>query len=104
MTVGQTATIEWQGTDDAYIADSSNKYTHWTAEYLGQSTPSIPECEYVGQVFEYPGSCRYYYNCNSDGTVSKNSCCPDVFVADDEACLSEDLVVVEEICHSEDTC
>ena len=104
VAVGQTVTIEVELYGGAYIIDNSRKYTHWTGIYMGPSMPAIPECEYVGQVFEFPGSCRDYYYCGTDGTVSKNSCCPDVFVAEDEACLQEDLVNVGEICPSEDVC
>ena len=105
VTVGQTVTIEFFNGGDVYLQDSSGrKSTHWTGVYMGLSTPAIPECQYVGQVFEFPGSCRDYYYCGPDGTVSKNSCCPDVFVAEAQACLPEDLVVVEEICPSEDAC
>ena len=32
-------------------------------------TPRQPECQFVGQVFEYPGSCRLYWSCEADGTV-----------------------------------
>ena len=57
--VGQTVTIEWSGRNGAYIVDDSNyHHTHWTGEYLGPSTPAPPECQTVGQTFEYPGSCR----------------------------------------------
>ena len=104
VTVGQTVTIEFSGAEGGDISGTDYKYTHWTGVYMGPSTPAIPECEYVGQVFEFPGSCRDYYYCGPDGTVSKNSCCPDVFVAEAQACLPEDLVVVEEICPSEDAC
>merc|ERR1712214_148371 len=27
------------------------------------TTPPPPECEYTGQTFEYPGSCRKYFYC-----------------------------------------
>ena len=103
VTVGQTVTIEVTFYGGAYIADYPGS-THWTGVYMGPSTPAIPECQYVGQVFEFPGSCRNYYYCGSDRTVSKNSCCPGVFVAEAEACLPEDLVNVGEICPSEDVC
>merc|ERR1712150_326355 len=99
------ATIDVAMVGGAYIRDIPDyTYTHWTGVYMGPPTPAIPECEYVGQVFEFPGSCRDYYYCGSDGAVSKNSCCPDVFVAEAEARLSEDLVVLGEICPSEDVC
>ena len=72
--------------------------------YLGLGTPELPECEYPGQMFQYPGSCRKYWLCLADGTVEVQDCCPDVYLPDAEACLSEDLIVVDTVCHSEDMC
>ena len=46
---GQTVTIEWAGYGGAYIVESSSHYTHWTGEYLGPSTPAVPECQSEGQ-------------------------------------------------------
>merc|ERR1712154_410091 len=104
LDVGQTVTIEWTGYNGAYIYDNSDHYTHWAGEYLGPSVPSLPECQSEGQTFEYPGSCREYYQCDSNLVASKMSCCPDVWVVEAEACLPEDLVTVEELCPSEDVC
>ena len=103
--VGQTVTIEWSGRNGAYIVDDSNyHHTHWTGEYLGPSTPPPPECQTVGQTFEYPGSCRNYYLCDADLHAEKWSCCPDVYVADAGGCLPEDLIAIDEVCPSEDDC
>ena len=56
------------------------------------------------QTFEYPGSCRKHYLCQADGSIDVLDCCPDVYVSDAAACLPEDLVLVDAVCHSEDVC
>ena len=51
LDIGQTVTIEWAGVGDAYIReDYKSYYTHWTAEYLGPSTPAPPVCQAEGEV------------------------------------------------------
>ena len=102
VNAGQSVTIEW--TDTGFIKGSSFKYSHFTGEYLGNTGPALPECEYPGQTFQYPGSCRKYWLCQSDGTVDVLDCCPDVYLPDTDACVSEDVVVVDSVCHSEDVC
>jgi len=105
LQVGQTVTIEWVGGNGASIVDDPPTHrTHWTGEYLGPSMPTPPECQSEGQTFEYPGSCRDYYLCDSNLVASKTSCCPDIYVAEAEACLPEEMVTLGEICPSEDTC
>ena len=110
VAVGQTVTLEWTpGGGDPFLYGNIDKPTHWSAVYLGPSTPPVPECEYAGQVFEYPGSCRDYYQCGADGSVSKLSCCPGNVFVEEEAftkivCVPEDFIDIDEVCHSEDTC
>ena len=99
---GQNVTIEWDGY--GFIYGSNSKYSHFTGEYLGNAGPFPPVCEYPGQTFQYPGSCRQYWLCESDGTVDVLDCCPDVYLPDADACVSEDVVVVDSVCHSEDMC
>ena len=101
LNAGQNVTMEWDGS--GYIYDSSRR-THWTGEFLGSGVPLPPACEFTGQTFEYPGSCRKYWLCLADGTVDVFDCCPDVYVPDAQTCLSEDLVIVDAVCHSEDVC
>ena len=103
VTAGQSITLEWYG-DGKPFGSTQNKYSHFTGEYLGNTGPTPPECEYPDQTFQYPGSCRKYWLCQSDGTVDILDCCPDVYLPDADACVSEDLVIVDSICHSEDTC
>ena len=50
LSVGQIVTIEWAGGNGAYIDDTSSHYTHWTAQYLGASTPGLPEHQSEGQI------------------------------------------------------
>ena len=63
VNAGQIVTIEWDG--DGVISGAA-KYAHFTGEYLGNTGPSPPVCEYPGQTFQYPGSCRQYWICQSD--------------------------------------
>ena len=102
--INSEVTIEWEGNDCIYLYDSDSKYTHFTGEFLGNATPALPECEYPGQTFQYPGSCRQYWLCQSDGTVDVLDCCPDVYVPDAGTCLAEDQVQVDSFCPSDDTC
>ena len=101
---GQTVTIEWSGYNGAYILGDGSKGTHWTGVYLGSGTRPLPDCEFPGQTLEYPGSCRFYYICMSDGLVGVRSCCPALYSPTDNVCISEDEVDVENICPSEDVC
>ena len=104
LEAGQVVATEWDGAGYAYITDDGDKYTHWTGQYLGPATSRPPQCEYAGQTFEYPGSCRQYYLCQEDGSIDVVDCCPDVYVSDAAACLPEDFVLVDAVCHSEDVC
>jgi len=104
LEAGQSVTIEWKGGDSALLHSDSDKYIHWTGTYMQSGTVVPPTCEYTGQTFEYPGSCRKYWLCLADGSIDVYDCCPDVYVPDAEACLSEDLVIVDAVCHSEDVC
>ena len=101
VTAGQNVTLEWYGTG---ILMGSYKYSHFTGEYLGNKGPTPPECEFPGQTFQYPGSCRQYWLCQTDGTVDILDCCPDVYLPDADACVSEDVVIVDSICNSQDRC
>ena len=105
LEAGQTISIELSVNGYGRLNDyNGDHFTHWTGEFLGTGIPSLPECEYPGQTFQYPGSCRKYWLCQSDGTVDLLDCCPDVYVPDAETCLSEEFVVVDAICNSEDIC
>ena len=105
LQVGQNVTIEFEPYDGASLYGNTDRiYTHWTGTYMQPGAAPPPECQYTGQTFEYPGSCRKYWICKADGTVDVFDCCPDVYVPDAEACLSEDVVVVDAVCHSEDVC
>ena len=105
LQVGQNVTIEFAPSGGAYLRDTADRiYTHWTGTYMQSGAVAPPECQYTGQTFEYPGSCRKYWICKADGTADVFDCCPDVYVPDAEACLSEDVVVVDAVCHSEDVC
>ena len=104
LEVGQNVSVDWEGNGAYLFTSSGNKYTHWTGAYMGSGIAVPPKCDYTGQTFEYPGSCRKYWLCLADGTVDVFDCCPDVYVPDAEACLSEDVVIVDAICHSEDVC
>ena len=103
LQVGQNVTIEFEPSGGAYLVGYVI-YTRWTGTYMQPGAAAPPECQYTGQTFEYPGSCRKYWICKADGTVDVSDCCPDVYVPDAEACLSEDAVVVDAVCHSEDIC
>ena len=104
LEAGQIVTIEWTGYNGAYLYSGSSEWIHWTGTYMQSGTIVPPACEYTGQTFEYPGSCRKYWLCLADGSIDVFDCCPDVYVPDAEACLSEDLIIVDTICHSEDVC
>ena len=104
LQIGQNVTIDFDPESAGSFLDDKSKYTHWTGTYMQSGTAKPPECEYTGQTFEYPGSCRKYWLCLDDGTVDVFDCCPDVYVADAGACLSEDAVIVDAVCHSEDVC
>lgn len=103
--INSLITIEFNSNDCIYLFDTSYyKYTHFTGKFLGNLTPPLPNCEFPGQTFQYPGSCRQYWLCQSDSTVDILDCCPDFYVPDAEACLGEDEVVVDSICPADDTC
>ena len=99
LNAGQLISVKWGGTG---ILDAGSNHVHFTGEYVASSTVAPPECEYTGQTFEYPGSCRKYYLCLADGTVELNNCCPDVFDPIGETCISEDDGGY--LCNDEDTC
>ena len=105
VNAGQSVTLEWDnlGGDGQIYSNAHNATAHFTGEYLGNKDPSPPVCEYPG-TFQYPGSCRQYWACQSDGTTEIGNCCPGVYLPDAEACISEDVVIVESVCHSEDIC
>ena len=104
LDAGQVVTIEYSGFNGTLLEAYSSKDVHWTGTYIGSGTPALPECEFVGQTIEYPGSCRLYYLCQSDGTLEIMSCCPDIFSPSAEACISEEEADVEFLCNSEDVC
>ena len=104
LEAGDIVTVEWYGNSDEYLYTTGQHITHWTGTYVGSGTPALPECQFVGQTFEYPGSCRLYYLCQSDGTIEVMSCCPDIFSPSAEACITEAEADVDFLCHSEDVC
>ena len=98
---GQNISITWSGNGGASL-DGGGHHVHFTGEYVASSELAPPQCEYTGQTFEYPGSCRMYYLCLADGTIELNDCCPGVFNPIEETCISEDAA--EYLCNEEDTC
>ena len=108
LEAGDTVTIEFVSrlnVDGGRLYSTSPDITtHWTGTYMGSGSPALPECQFVGQTFEYPGSCRLYYLCQSDGTIEVMSCCPDIFSPSAEACIAEEEADVEFLCHSADVC
>ena len=109
--VGQLLTVEWEGANGAYLSEGSKlystnrakKYTHFTGQLLGSAALSPPQCEFTGQTFEYPGSCRKYYICLADGTVELADCCPDVYNPIEKSCVSE-ADGSWYLCNDEDNC
>ena len=102
LDVGQIVTVEWSGENGVDLDSDVNKYTHFTGQFLGSGNLTPPECEFTGQSFEYPGSCRKYYICLADGTIELNDCCPDVYDPTVEACVTEADGVY--LCNDEDNC
>ena len=77
---------------------------HWTGEYLGSGALTPPMCEADGVTYEYPGSCRLYYQCPNDGPIEVASCCPGIYSPSAEACISEDEADVGALCAPKDLC
>lgn len=105
LEAGQSVTIEWTGRDSStYIFEDEARYTHFTGAYMGSGLPTPPACEFSGQTFEYPGSCRLYYVCGVDGSIAVADCCPGVYspYLKPPPCVSEDEA--PSICNSEDVC
>ena len=48
VTAGRSITLEWYG-DGKLFGSTQNKYSHFTGEYLGNTGPTPPECEYPDQ-------------------------------------------------------
>ena len=96
--------MEWSGENGVDLDSDANKYTHFTGQFLGSGNLTPPECEFTGQTFEYPGSCRKYYLCLTDGTIELNDCCPNgVFDPVEETCIPE-LSDGSDLCNNDDTC
>jgi len=107
LEAGQSVSIQWSGTGGAYLYSDVNTYIHFTGHYVTSSQLVPPQCEYTGQTFEYPGSCRKYYLCLADGTIELNDCCPDVFGPLDHSKVGETCVPEGDggyICNDDDTC
>ena len=102
LNVGQRVNIQWDGNDGAYLRSNANSFVHFTGHNIASSTLVLPQCEYTGQTFEYPGSCRKYYLCLADGTIELDDCCPDVFDPVGEICVSEEDE--GNLCNDVDTC
>ena len=66
------------------------------------TTPPPPECEYSGQTFEYPGSCRDYFLCQEDGNAVVFNCCPYVYNPYQDSCVPEE--VGGDLCGEDDVC
>ena len=98
---GQNVSIAWGATGGTSL-ESGGHYIHFTGEYVASSALAPPQCDYTGQTFEYPGSCRMYYLCLADGTIELNNCCPDVFEPILETCIPEDDGGY--LCNDEDAC
>ena len=104
LEVGQNVMIFWSKKDNVFITSNSNTFVHFTGHNIGSSTLIPPHCEYPGQTFEYPGSCRKYYLCLTDGTIELNDCCPNgVFDPVEETCIPE-LSDGSDLCNNDDTC
>ena len=105
LATGQDVTIEFEGHDGTFLVDAGGyKHNRWSGSYLGPGTPALPECQFVGQTFEYPGSCRLYYLCLSDGTIGTMSCCPGIYSPSAKACISEEEGDVDFLCNASDVC
>ena len=102
LEVGQNVSITWTGVDGEYLYSDIQTYVHFTGHNLASSTLVPPQCEYTGQTFEYPGSCRKYYLCLADGTIELDDCCPDVFDPIGEICIPEEDG--GNLCNDVDTC
>ena len=100
LEVGQNVSITWSGTGGLYSDPSIP--IHFTGHNLASSTLVPPQCEYTGQTFEYPGSCRKYYLCRADGTIELNDCCPGVFDPVGESCIPDEDGSY--LCNDVDTC
>ena len=102
LEVGQHVSIQWAARDGAKLHSSSNFPVHFTGHNMASSTLVPPQCEYTGQTFEHPGSCRKYYLCLADGTIELDDCCPDVFDPVGETCIPEEDG--GNLCNDVDTC
>ena len=101
---GQNVSIEWDTIGINFIGNGFGIFAQWTGMYLGSGDPLPPKCENNGQTFEYPGSCRKYYQCKSDSTADVVDCCPDIYVHKAKVCLPENLVKKDSVCHYKDKC
>ena len=95
--------ILWTGDGDAVLYTLASG-VHWTGMYLGSGALTPPMCQFDGQTYEYPGSCRLYYQCPNDGPIEVASCCPGVYSPSAEACISEDEADVGALCPPKDLC
>ena len=101
-----TVRIRWMGDADDFdaVLFSENRDTRWTGTYLGSGVPTPPPCQFDGQTYEFPGSCRLYYLCPDDGPIEITSCCPGIYSPSTGTCISEDEADVGALCASLDIC
>ena len=100
----ETVQIEFDG-DGGSTLFSVSRNIRWTGTYLGSGVPTPPMCEYDGQTYEFPGSCRLYYLCPNDGPIEITSCCPGgVYSPSVGGCVSEEEAEFESLCAPLDIC
>ena len=104
LEAGQTVTIEYFSESSSGLGYDETGTTNWSGMYLGSSILTPPTCEYAGQTFPYPGSCRKHYRCKSNNTTEVVDCCPNVYVHDAGSCLSKNYVNVDSLCNRDDNC
>ena len=102
LEAGQIVSIQWANSEGAYLYSNINTHVHFTGHKLASATLVPPQCEYTGQTFQYPGSCRKYYLCLADGTMELGDCCPDVFDPAGEVCVPEEDG--SHLCNDVDAC
>merc|ERR1712038_398403 len=98
-----TIRIIWEGEGDAVLF-ATDRETHWSGTYLGPGVPTAPMCQFDGQTYEFPGSCRLYWKCPNDGPIEIASCCPGAYAPSAQACIDEDEADVDAICAPLDIC
>lgn len=103
--VNDTVRIRWVGTGSTPgELFAENRDMRWTGMYLGSGVLTPPPCQFDGQTYEFPGSCRLYYQCPNDGPIEITSCCPGLYSPSAGACISEDEANVDAVCAPLDIC